>query len=63
MRALTSTEVRVVRFCLWTLLMLAACQITAHFAPRRVRFVPCVFLPLMIPMVLMPLRKTPKQQP
>jgi len=46
---------RFFRFCVWALLMLVAVLVTVHFAPRKALFVPCVFIALMVPMVLLPL--------
>jgi hypothetical protein len=55
----THSTVRFLRFSVWTLLMLTACLITLDFAPHRVSIVPCLFLPLFVPMVLLPMRRKP----
>jgi hypothetical protein len=52
-----ATQVRFLRFAVWALLMLSASLFTSNVAPRRTVFVPCLFLPLMVPMVLMPFGK------
>lgn len=57
MRPVSHTTVRVLRFTIWALLMLVASMITSKLAPHRVAFVPGMFLVLMVPMVLMPLRR------
>jgi hypothetical protein len=49
-----ATKIRFVRFAVWALLTLSACLFTMNVAPQRTVFVPCLFLPLMVPMVLMP---------
>jgi len=46
------------------LLMCVASLITAGFAPRKVVFVPCVFMALFVPMVLIPIHhKRQGEQP
>ena len=57
-------KVRIVRFINWGVLMCAACLITTGFAPNKVVFVPCVFMVLFVPMVLVPIRnKRQREQP
>jgi len=51
------TRVRFLRFAVWALSMLSALLFTLVVAPQRTVFVPCLFLPLMVPMVLMPFKK------
>ena len=52
-------KVRALRFAVWALAMLSACLIALIVAPQRTLFVPCLFLPLMVPMVLMPFKRSP----
>ena len=47
---------RGLRFMLWAVLMAATGWVTLNFAPHRVVLVPCVFMVLFVPMVLLPLR-------
>ena len=59
MQVSTHSTVRFLRFSVWVLLMLTVCLITLDFAPHRVVLVPCHFLPLFVPMVLLPMRRKP----
>jgi hypothetical protein len=56
MQTATHSLARFVRFAVWMLLMLTACLITADFAPHRTALVPCLFMALFVPMVLLPLK-------
>lgn len=49
--------VRFLRFAVLGVLMLAAFLITLEIAPKRVVLVPCIFLALFVPIVLLPMRK------
>jgi hypothetical protein len=51
-------ETRFLRFAVWALLTFSAFLIIEIVAPHRAIFVPCLFVPLMVPMVLMPFRKS-----
>jgi hypothetical protein len=55
MQSATHSMARFVRFAVWVLLMLAACLITADLAPHRTALVPCLFMVLFVPMVLLPI--------
>jgi hypothetical protein len=55
----THSAVRFLRFVVWGLLMLTASLITLDFAPHRIVLVFCLFLPLFVPMVLLPMRRQP----
>ena len=48
---------RFLRFAVWAVVMFSAFLFTLIVAPHRAIFVPCLFLPLIFPMFLMPLRK------
>ena len=52
------SDTRFLRFAVWALLTLSAFLVVEIVDPYRALFVPCVFLPLMIPMVLMPFRRS-----
>ena len=56
MQNITHSKLRFFRFAAWALLMFIAFLLTVDFAPHRAIFVPCLFLPLMVPMVLFPIR-------
>jgi len=57
-------EIRIFRFMVWALLMCLANQIAAHFAPDKLAFVRDVFVVLIFPMVLFPIRnKRPGDSP
>jgi ABC-type transport system involved in cytochrome c biogenesis permease component len=53
-----ATKIRFLRFAVWVLSMLSASLFALIVDPRRTIFVPCIFLPLMVPMVLMPFKKS-----
>ena len=57
-----SPKVRILRLLLWAMPMCMAGLITAGFEPQNVVFVPCVFLALFVPMVLLALRHTPQME-
>jgi hypothetical protein len=58
-----ATKIRFLRFAVWVLLAFSAALLTMEIAPRRTVFVPCLFLPLMVPMVLMPFEKKATGEP
>jgi hypothetical protein len=47
---------RFLRFALWATAMCVTCIIVGMHAPHRVALVPCVFLAIMVPAVLLPLK-------
>jgi len=47
-------KVEIFRLLIWALLMCTVGLITAGFEPRKVVFVPAVFLVLFVPVVLIP---------
>jgi hypothetical protein len=55
MQRATHSTARFVRFAVWVLLMLTACLIADAFAPPRVVLVPCLFMVLFVPVVLLPM--------
>ena len=55
MQSATHSMARFVRFAVWVLLMLTACLVTEAFAPHRRVLVPCLFMALFVPMVLLPI--------
>jgi hypothetical protein len=55
MQSATHSMARFVRFAVWVLLMLTACLIANAFAPHRTAIVPCLFMALFVPMVLLPI--------
>jgi hypothetical protein len=52
------TRWRIIRLILWALAMCVSGLIVANYSPRRAMFVPCFFLIIMVPAVLLPLDKT-----
>jgi hypothetical protein len=52
-------QLRILRLVLWTVLMCVTSAIVGWYHPHKVVYVPCVFLALMVPAVLMPMENTP----
>ena len=50
---------RLIRFVVWTLAMGITSMIVGTYWPHRAVFVPCFFLCIMVPAVLIPLKPTP----
>jgi hypothetical protein len=57
-----STRIRLLRFIAWALAMVATSLVMNNFAPQRVIFVPCFFMVMMVPAVLLPLESKRKDR-
>jgi hypothetical protein len=47
---------RFLRFAIWALAMFITCIIVGIYAPHRIVLVPCIFLAIMVPAVLIPMQ-------
>lgn len=54
-------QFRVLRFIIWAILMCVTSSIVGWYHPHKVVFVPCVFLAIMVPMVLLPMENKPRK--
>ena len=54
---------RVIRMIVWVLAMSITTMVVGIYSPRRAVFVPCLFLCIMVPAVLIPLKPTPESKP
>ena len=52
------TKWRFLRMMVWLLGMLATTHVTSIYWPQRAMFVPCFFICILVPAVLLPLDKT-----
>jgi hypothetical protein len=54
---------RYIRMVLWALAMCITAIIVGNYSPRRAVFVPCFFLCIMVPAVLLPLKPATDPKP
>lgn len=52
-------KLRLLRLLIWTILMCVAATVVGWYHPRQAFFVPCIFLVVMVPMVLLPMKNKP----
>jgi hypothetical protein len=51
-----AVRIRLIRFIAWALAMFGASLLMNIYAPQRMVFVPCFFMAIMMPAVLLPLK-------
>jgi hypothetical protein len=56
MQTRSATRIRFIRFIAWALAMFGASLLMNIYSPRHMVFVPCFFMAMMVPAVLLPLR-------
>jgi len=54
-------RLRLLRFVIWAILMCVTASIVGWYNPRKAVLVPCVFIALMVPMVLLPMENKPSK--
>jgi hypothetical protein len=54
---------RYIRMVLWALAMATTASIVGMYSPRKAVFVPCFFLCIMVPAVLLPLKPVTESKP
>jgi hypothetical protein len=52
-------QLRILRAVIWTILMCVTSAIVGWYNPGKVVFVPCVFMALIVPMILLPMKNRP----
>jgi hypothetical protein len=52
-------QLRILRLVIWTILMGVTSAIVGWYQPHKAVYVPCVFIVLMVPMVLLPMENKP----
>jgi hypothetical protein len=55
-------KLRLLRFSIWAVLMCVTGCIVGWYYPRKAFFVPCIFLALIAPMVLAPMKNKQKAE-
>jgi sugar phosphate permease len=53
-------KLRLLRFCIWAVLMTVTASIVGWYYPRKAFYVPCIFMALIAPMVLLPMKNKPE---
>ena len=53
---------RPLRFMLWAIAMSATGMVVGWYWPHKAVYVPCAFIAIMVPSVLLPLRPNPAQR-
>ncbi len=55
-------KLRLLRFAIWAVLMAVTASIVGWYYPRKALYVPCIFIALMVPMVLVPMKNKQKAE-